>query len=104
MNGSLKTERDLVKYRRERDAIRHGSDVVRGFYDPQQGTIGFTPHANLSTFLHESAHWFLDMQMDMATEFMDEAAVAPLTSGKQGMLDDMNTLLKWFSSCLSFVP
>lgn len=36
------------------------SQQVRGYFSPETYTITLTPRANLSTFLHESGHYFLE--------------------------------------------
>ena len=61
-------------------------DRGRGSYSPDSRTIGLSENANLSTFLHEAAHHFLDLTAELARQ-----ADAPLE-----MRQDMATLLKWF--------
>lgn len=36
-----------------------GMDSIRGAFNPSTNTIRLTPNANLSTFSHEHAHWYL---------------------------------------------
>ncbi|MCL2309244.1 MAG: hypothetical protein FWC42_03065 [Proteobacteria bacterium] len=71
-----------------------GRESQLGFTDLKNNTIGLTPNANLSTFLHETGHWFLNLRFEMATQFAGEAGT--LTAGKQQFVDDAKTLLDWF--------
>lgn len=48
----------------------------RGEYDPFSRTISLNPNADLSTFLHESAHFFLDMQFELAAQLQQEESEA----------------------------
>ncbi|MGZ3184407.1 MAG: putative barnase/colicin E5 family endoribonuclease [Telluria sp.] len=58
----------------------------RGSFDPATGTISLLRNADLSTFLHESGHFFLETMHDMAS-----AADAP-----EQIRGDFDTLLKSF--------
>ncbi len=58
----------------------------RGFYDPATKTIGLLKNADLSTFVHEAAHRFLDAY--------GELAAAP--NAPAGIKADMATVLAWF--------
>lgn len=71
----------------------------RGAFDPNTLTIGLLKNADLSTFLHESAHFFLEAQFDIAAKLADEARVFGLDALKPGereLLADAEALLKWF--------
>ena len=59
---------------------------ARGSFDPTTNTIALLDGADLSTFLHESGHFFLEVMADMATR-PDAAPV---------MRADFDTLLAWF--------
>ena len=59
---------------------------ARGSFNPDTNTIGLLENADLSTFLHESGHFFLEVMADMATR--PDAAPA--------MRADFDTLLGWF--------
>lgn len=59
---------------------------ARGTFSPDQLLITLNENADLSTFLHESGHFFLEMMADMASQPNAPADVQ----------DDMNRLLKWF--------
>jgi hypothetical protein len=63
-----------------------GADQPRGSYDPAIGRLSLLKDADLSTFLHESGHHFLEMFHDLA-----QHAEAP-----EGVKGDFDTLLKSF--------
>ncbi|WP_347989923.1 JAB domain-containing protein [Methylomonas sp. AM2-LC] len=46
----------------------------RGSFNPATRTITLNENADLSTFLHESAHLFLEMQVDMTWRILDQEA------------------------------
>lgn len=58
----------------------------RGSYSPETGVIRLTKATDLSTFLHESGHQYLDIMFDMATR----ADAAP------DIVADMQLVLDWF--------
>lgn len=58
----------------------------RGAYSPATDTITLLKSADLSTFLHESGHFYL--------EVMDRLAADP--NAPQDIRDDFDTVLKWF--------
>lgn len=62
---------------------QRGGFVPREFTQDGRAMVGLFKNADLSTFLHESGHWFLESYADMAK-------AAPQLQG------DMQTLLDWF--------
>lgn len=60
-------------------------DEQRGSFNPAERTIGLLQHADLSTFLHESGHAFLDTLEKVATG-----------GGSEGAKADLDTLLRHF--------
>lgn len=87
----------------------------RGTFDPadanilnQQARASFNPatlqmsllkNADLSSFLHESGHFFLEVQFDIAAQLQKEAAihgVDTLKEGEQEYLRDTKAVLDWF--------
>lgn len=53
--------------------------------------------ADLSTFLHESGHFFLEVQMDLAARIQAQIAEGGTVSeGEQSIVNDANALLAWF--------
>ena len=59
---------------------------ARGSFNPATGEMGLLKNADLSTFLHESGHFFLEAMHDLA-----KTPEAP-----QGIKDDFDTLLQSF--------
>lgn len=74
-----------------------GSDVLnqgpRGAFSPASNTITLLKAADLSTFLHETGHFFLEAQLDMSARL---AAVQERTEGENEIIRDANALLAWF--------
>ena len=74
-------------------------EKARGSFNPATNTITLLKNADLSTFLHESGHFFLETQFDIAARIGQEAALfgqASNNPGEQQILEDTNALLKWF--------
>lgn len=72
-----------------RRAIAQGLPLFqtrRGAYNPGERIITLLKDADLSTFLHEAGHFFLDIQADLASR----------PDAPQQIKDDMNAVLKWF--------
>lgn len=65
--------------------LAQNSQAPRGTYSPSQVLITLGESADLSTFLHESGHFFLEVMADLASR-----PDAPI-----GVVDDFNTFLKW---------
>jgi len=65
----------------------------RGAFTPDRWNIALLKGADLSTFLHETGHAFLEMQFDMAGKLQ---AIDELTEGERGLLSDADALLSWF--------
>lgn len=58
----------------------------RGTFNPEQLLITLNENADLSTFLHESGHFFLEVLADLASR----------PDAPQQIKDDMAATLKWF--------
>ena len=58
----------------------------RGTFNPQTLLITLNENADLSTFLHESGHFFLEVMADLASQ----------PNAPQQIRDDMAAILKWF--------
>lgn len=53
--------------------------------------------ADLSTFIHESGHFFLEVQMDLAARIQAQIdAGASVTDGERGIVEDARKILDWF--------
>lgn len=73
--------------------------VKRGWFNPATNTIALLKNADLSTFLHESGHYFLETDISVARDLLrDNAAFGADTMkpGEQQILRDVSALLKWF--------
>lgn len=72
---------------------------ARGAYNPASLTITMLKGADLSTFLHESGHFFLEVQADLASKLRQEAEIFgmdTLKPGERQILADTDALLRWF--------
>lgn len=66
---------------------------ARGTYNPQTNVITLLKGADLSTFLHEGGHAFLEMQTQIAFDIVRSGAT---TEGERQIVADTNALLQWF--------
>lgn len=76
-----------------------GRNAARGTFNPETLQISLLKNADLSTFLHESAHFFLEVQADMAAKLQQEAdtfGLDTLQPGERQILADHQTMLDWF--------
>ena len=66
----------------------------RGAFSPDTNTITLTPNADLSTFIHELGHYFLETLTRHATELRarNDAGV-DLTDGQKQIIKDADTIL-----------
>ncbi|HHV49075.1 MAG TPA: hypothetical protein GXX56_08980 [Rhodocyclaceae bacterium] len=72
---------------------------ARGAFNPASLSIALLKNADLSTFLHESGHFFLEVQADLASKLQQEAEIFgmdTLKPGERQILADTDALLKWF--------
>jgi hypothetical protein len=77
-----------------RGQIAFGQDITR-----VPSIITLLKGADLSTFLHESGHFFLEVQFDLASRIGGEAQMFGAdtnTTGQQQVLTDTQVLLDWF--------
>jgi hypothetical protein len=66
-------------------------------FSPAENTITLLQSANLSSFLHESAHYFLETTFKVARDLQArQQAGETLTDGEREILADTDTLLQWF--------
>jgi hypothetical protein len=69
----------------------------RGAFNPATNTITLLKNADLSTFLHESGHFFLETQFDIASRLEGQRNDgASLSPGEEQILADTSVLLQWF--------
>ena len=72
---------------------------ARGSFNPDTLSITLLKNADLSTFLHESGHFFLEVQADLAAQLQQDADIHGLDTLKPGerqILTDAQALLDWF--------
>ncbi|MDZ7918520.1 JAB domain-containing protein [Rhodoferax sp.] len=78
-------------FQESRGQIAFGNDITQ-----QASIIGLFKNADLSTFIHESGHFFLEVQTDLANRIAARAAQGEVISeGERSILDDMNKTLDW---------
>jgi hypothetical protein len=73
--------------------------TARGSFDPSNLLITLLKNADLSTFLHESGHFFLEVQTGIAAQLQKEAqifGIETLNESERQVLSDMDALLGWF--------
>ena len=74
-----------------RGQIAFGNDITQ-----QASIISLLKNADLSTFIHESGHFFLEVQADLASRIAARIAQGEqVTDGEKSILDDFTTTLKW---------
>lgn len=72
---------------------------ARGSFNPATLSITLLKNADLSTFHHESGHFFLEVTADITTQLQKDAEVFgrdTLKPGEQQILADTQALLDWF--------
>ena len=72
------------------DILKQGP---RGAFSPATWNIAILKDADLSTFLHETGHAFLEMQLDMAGRL---SAIDELSPGEREIVADAEALMRWF--------
>lgn len=74
-----------------RAQITFGNDITL-----TQSVISLLSNADLSSFIHESGHFFLEVQTDLANRIAARAAQGEVIgAGEQSILDDMGKTLDW---------
>ncbi len=68
-------------------------EAPRGAFQPETNTIALLTGANLSTFLHETGHYFFETDIGVAAELASR--VEPLTTGERQILADVHALMAW---------
>lgn len=91
--------RDIRYYERHNEADRAAKvgefqhlffQEARGSFVPSQNLITLLKDADLSTFLHETGHYFFENDIALAAELVGKPE---LTAGEQQILQDVSTLL-----------
>ncbi len=68
------------------------NQAARGSFNPETGAIALLKGADLSTFLHESGHYFFETDISIAASLTQKQ---DLTPGEQRIVDDVSKLLTW---------
>ena len=79
--------------------LNQSGDAPRGRFNPDTLTVTLLKGADLSTFLHESGHFFLEVQFDLAEKLRQDAEALgadTLKPGERQLLADTDALLQWF--------
>lgn len=75
-----------------RGALNFGADITQA-----PSVIALLEGADLSTFIHESGHFFLEVQADLAARIQGRIADGDtVTEGERQIVADMDALLAWF--------
>ena len=73
-----------------RGAISFGDDITR-----VPSIIALLKNADLSTFLHESGHFFLQVQADLAARIEGMSKALGASDAEMSIVNDMNIVLDW---------
>lgn len=76
------------------ESFYQGGVAARGVFSPDTNTIVLLKDANLTTFLHELGHFYLEMLSDLASR----------PNAPPALVADMQTLLDWFGIKGDTVP
>jgi hypothetical protein len=75
------------------------AQVTRGSFDPKTGTLALLQAADLSTFIHESGHFFLEVQADLAAKIQTQiSSGTSVSDGERQIVADMERILGWFGT------
>lgn len=72
--------------------FHQGKNGARGAFNPETVTVTLFKGADLSTALHEGAHFFFENDIALAGELL---ARGSLTPGEQQIVDDVSRLMAW---------
>lgn len=91
-NGEFDPANPSILRQEARGSINLPDDLTRS-----PAILSLFAGADLSTFIHESGHFFLEVQLDLAARIQAEIdAGAQVTEGERSIVNDANTLLTWF--------
>lgn len=80
------------------DAFRHGGSTPRAMFNPSTLTVTVLSGADLTSVLHEGAHFFFENDIALAAELVKENATFGAdtqTEGQRQIIADVSALLKW---------
>lgn len=89
-----KAEQEAAQQNPAQDSYQQATPTPRGAFSPDTNTITLTPNADLSTFIHELGHYFLETLTRHASELRarNDAGEA-LTDGQKQIIKDADTIL-----------
>ena len=93
-SGTFSGETDNILYQPDGGP----GPVKRGYFSPSTNTIALLKNADLSTFLHESGHYFFETDIAIAGQILRENGafgIDTMTPGQQQILRDVSALLRW---------
>ena len=90
-NGSVLEQAAQVN-NAPRGQIFFGNDITQ-----QPSVLALLEKADLSTFLHESGHFFLQVQADLAMRIQSRISAGDVASNaERSIVEDMDRLFNWF--------
>lgn len=95
-NGDGMDSRASVGLSFSKDSFNQGESENRGAFNPLTRTITLLDKADLSTFLHECGHFFLEMQFDLMANLHKEDELVGTSPAQKQLIADTDELLKWF--------
>lgn len=91
-NGEFDPGNPSILRQEARGSINLPDDLTRS-----PAILSLFQGADLSTFIHESGHFFLEVQLDLAARIQAQIdAGAQVTEGERSIVADATTLLNWF--------
>lgn len=97
------TKARRVKFRPDGEGILYQGETPRAQIafptdiTASPSVISLLQGADLSSFIHESGHFFLEVHADLATKIQQQIdAGASVSAGERQIVDDFNRLLEWF--------
>jgi len=91
-NGEFDPANPSILRQEARGSINLPDDITQA-----PSIISLFKGADLSTFIHESGHFFLEVQMDLAARIQAQInGGASVSDGERGIVDDANKILAWF--------
>lgn len=99
LSWSVRRDGTLAEQERNLRALfQNDGSAPRGLFDPDSFTIALLSGSDLSTTLHEGAHFFFENDIALAGEIVAEAQAFGydgLSAGQKQLLADTSTLLSW---------
>lgn len=95
-NGRESSEAGAAILAGDGNSFSQSARLPRAAFHPSTNTITLLDNADLTSFLHESAHFFFENDIALASEIVAaQRDGASITPGEQQLLDDVGQLLTW---------